>query len=176
MDYGNPLNKRGVEAAVRETVAAEGGTRADTGGTPPGIQVVREAYALKPAEAFQAITEAIRDGVDFDSVYITSDWGAAGVYRALESAGLKIPDDVAVVGFDDTFGGFYSPSLTTIAQPLGEIGRTAFELLAARIAGKAPPHPSDIRLKPRLVKRESTGGPAPAKADLVKGLWESDLT
>lgn len=161
LDYGNPLNRSGMERAVRES---------------EGMQLVREAMALKPAEAFAAVTEAIRDGVEFDCVYITSDWGAAGVYRALENEGRRIPDDVAIVGFDDTFGGFYSPSLTTVAQPLGKIGRTAFELLAARMAGEAPSEPSDVRLQPRLVKRESTGGPAPSKEDLVKALWESDLT
>jgi len=160
LDYGNPLNKCGVEAAVQEA---------------GGIEVVREMYALKPGDSFAAIMDAHREGIEFDCVYVTSDWSAAGVYRALESLGRNIPDDVAVVGFDDTFGAFYSPSLTTVAQPLGEIGRTAFELLAARMAGEAPRDPVDVRLRPRLVKRESTGGPMPSKEELIKGLWESDL-
>jgi len=159
IDYGNPLSRAGVAAAVNEG----------------GIEVVREAEALKPAESYAAVMAAHRDGVDFDCIYVTSDWSAAGIYRALEELRLEIPRDVAVVGFDDTFAAFYSPALTTIAQPLGEIGRTAFALLAERIAGGGSKDPVDLRLPPRLVKRESTAGPSPSKRELVERVWESDL-
>ena len=158
IDYGNPWSRAGVAAAAEEG----------------GIEVVREARALKPAESFAAVMAARREGVEFDSVYVTSDWAAAGVYRALEELGLDIPRDVAIVGFDDTFAAFYSPALTTIAQPLGEIGRTAFTLLGERMAGSRE-GPVDLRLAPRLVKRESTAGPPPSKRELVERIWERDL-
>ena len=57
---------------------------------------------------------------------------AAGAYRALADHGLRIPDDVAIVGFDGLpRGPLLDPPLTTVVQPVGEVGRTAVELLAA---------------------------------------------
>ena len=90
-----------------------------------------------------------------DGVFCQSDHIAIGVCRAILERGLRIPRDIAVVGFDDyEFAAIVSPSLTTIAQPLEEIGRTAFAQLQ-RILEKQKVESANILLKATLVRRES---------------------
>ena len=77
------------------------------------------------------------------AVFASSDQMALGAIRALDEAGLRAPRDVSVVGFDDeAFGEYCLPSLTTVSQPLFEIGRAAVEHVLARLGGDAPPLPS----------------------------------
>lgn len=84
-----------------------------------------------------------------------------GVMRAIRSAGLSVPGDIALVGFDDfEWADCFEPRLTVIAQPVEEIGRKAAELLVRRIAAdqsEEPLKPQIIRLKPTLVIRKSCG-------------------
>lgn len=66
-----------------------------------------------------------------DAIYVATDPMAAGAFRALSEHGLRIPDDVAIVGFDGLRRGpLLEPSLTTVVQPVGEVGRTAVAMLA----------------------------------------------
>jgi DNA-binding LacI/PurR family transcriptional regulator len=66
-----------------------------------------------------------------DAIYVSTDPMAMGAYRALEEHGLRIPDDVAIVGFDGLpRGPRMDPVLTTVVQPVVDVGRTAVELLA----------------------------------------------
>ena len=91
-----------------------------------------------------------------DGVFCQSDHIAVGVCQAIREAGLTVPGDVAVVGFDNyDFAALVSPTLTTIAQPLGEIGRTAFAQLQ-RILEKRGVRDANILLQATLVRREST--------------------
>jgi DNA-binding LacI/PurR family transcriptional regulator len=83
---------------------------------------------------------------------------AAGVMRALYEAGLRIPDDVSVVGFDNTLAPLLAPRLTTVAQPMEELGRTAVQFALAAVAGEAPA-PQRARLSTSLVIRDSTARP-----------------
>lgn len=67
-----------------------------------------------------------------DAIYASTDPMATGTYRALQERGVVIPDDVAIVGFDGLpRGPRLDPPLTTVVQPVGEVGRTAVELLAS---------------------------------------------
>lgn len=69
-----------------------------------------------------------------DAVFAVSDSLAAGALRAIAQAGLRVPEDIAVVGFDGTeLAEVVSPQLTTVEQPSREIGRTAVTLLMKRI-------------------------------------------
>lgn len=70
---------------------------------------------------------------------------------------IKIPDQLAIIGIDDvSFASFYSPSLTTIAQPAFEIGEKAAKLLLDRVKNKGiPTYPEVHRFKPQLIKRDS---------------------
>ena len=90
-----------------------------------------------------------------DGVFCQSDHIALGVCRAIREAGLRIPGDIAVVGFDNyDFASFVSPSLTTIDQPLEQIGRTAFSRLKKAL-DREETETRGILLKARLIKRES---------------------
>jgi DNA-binding LacI/PurR family transcriptional regulator len=79
-----------------------------------------------------------RPGRPVDAVFAASDLMAAGALRALRAAGRQVPDDVAVVGFEDSaIAGYAQPPLTTVRQPIEEMGRQATRLLLARAAGQA---------------------------------------
>ena len=89
------------------------------------------------------------------AIFAGNDLQAAGVYRALRERGLFIPSDVSVVGFDDVpLAGLLSPPLTTIRQPLAEMGRTAVSILLRLISGEVLTPPR-VELATTLVERES---------------------
>jgi DNA-binding LacI/PurR family transcriptional regulator len=108
----------------------------------------------------KALLEKTRD---FTAVFCFNDIAAIGAIRALSDAGLSVPKDVSVVGFDDILSAAYcTPSLTTVRQPLTEMGKRGAVILLERIANRERPSPSEIVMAPELVVRESTG-PAPSK-------------
>ncbi len=112
-----------------------------------------------PRSGFELTTAALAADPSISAVFAASDTVALGVIGALHERGSSIPTDVSVVGFDDMPAArHYWPRLTTIAQPLEEVGATALELLLARIDGHEPEPPA--RLGVRLVERASVG-PAP---------------
>jgi DNA-binding LacI/PurR family transcriptional regulator len=94
-----------------------------------------------------------------DAVFSANDKMAAGVIHCLRDSGLRIPDDVALVGFDDRdLCQFVTPRLTTIALPLREMGRRAFEVLLGNIeAGQSDGETvrGILRVPCRLVERDS---------------------
>lgn len=94
------------------------------------------------------------------AVIAYNDLVAIGVLRGLAHAGVRVPQDVSVVGFDNIFGSdFCTPALTTVAAPLRALGTEAVTHLAAQVAG-APPHVArPLTLPARLVVRESTAPP-----------------
>nr|WP_308425376.1 LacI family DNA-binding transcriptional regulator [Zhihengliuella salsuginis] len=90
------------------------------------------------------------------AVFAANDYLAIGLLRAFWEAGLSVPDDVSVVGFDDLqSSAFFIPALTTVRQPFAEVGRTA---LAALLDGADAPGAPHV-LTPSLVVRGSTGAP-----------------
>jgi LacI family transcriptional regulator len=100
------------------------------------------------------LTQATRD---FTALLCFNDTAAIGAIRALHEAGIRVPEDVSVVGFDDIVGAeFHVPSLTTIRQPLKHMGRTAAKVLLDRIANPGKSYPEIIQVKPELIVREST--------------------
>ena len=108
----------------------------------------------------QALLEKTRD---FTAIFCFNDIAAIGAIRALKDAGLTVPGDVSVVGFDDIQSAAYStPSLTTVRQPLLEMGKRGAQILLDRIANSGNKYPSEIVMATELVVRESTGQ-APAQ-------------
>jgi LacI family transcriptional regulator len=92
------------------------------------------------------------------AIICNNDRMAFGAMRAIQSHGLTVGQDVSVVGFDDiTLAQFYHPPLTTIRQPVREIGQLLFELLQSIIAGEEGETLSGTLVKPDLQVRESTG-------------------
>lgn len=91
------------------------------------------------------------------AIFATCDILAAGVLQALYEAGLRVPQDVSVIGFDDTLAANLTPQLTTVAQPMAELGEAAFRRVQATIEGR--PALQETLLRSRLVIRGSTAAP-----------------
>jgi DNA-binding LacI/PurR family transcriptional regulator len=92
----------------------------------------------------------------FTALFAYNDLSALGAIRAFQEAGLRVPHDVSVVGFDDIQGAAYNtPSLTTVRQPLARMGAIAAQTLLERIETNRD-EPREIALEPELVIREST--------------------
>jgi len=97
--------------------------------------------------------------VPFTALFAYNDISALGAIRAFQEAGLRVPEDISVVGFDDIQSAAYStPSLTTVRQPLADMGRLAAETLLARIEDTKEYLPQ-ISIEPELVVRKSTAAP-----------------
>src|SRR5437879_13566046 len=92
----------------------------------------------------------------FSALFAYNDISAIGSVRALQEAGLRVPEDVSVVGFDDIqFAIHHSPSLTTVRQPLQKMGETEARTLLNRIDDREDYVP-EIQIEPELVIRNST--------------------
>jgi LacI family transcriptional regulator len=95
-------------------------------------------------------------GTGFDCVFAHNDLSAAGALRAIHDAGLRVPEDVAIVGFDDVpLATYTEPTLTTVHQPLREMGERAARMLMALFDGTSPSGTPEI-LPTALVVRGST--------------------
>jgi LacI family transcriptional regulator len=89
-----------------------------------------------------------------DALFCASDMIALGALRALLNAGLRVPDDVALVGFDDMpFAATMNPPLTTVRQPLAELGRQAVQILLSLIEGE--PQQNRLVLSAHLIIRNT---------------------
>ena len=94
--------------------------------------------------------------VPFTALFAYNDISAIGAMRAFQEAGLRVPEDVSVVGFDDiAHASFCLPNLTTVRQPLKKMGRIAAETLLAHIEG-AQEMDGEIAVEPELVVRNSS--------------------
>ena len=89
------------------------------------------------------------------AIYAWDDVMAIGVEKAVLNFGLKIPHDIAVVGYNDIeIAAFMSPPLTTVRQKTGEIGEKAFEMLIHKIRNESPVE--NIVLEPELIIRQTS--------------------
>ncbi|MFP5237220.1 MAG: LacI family DNA-binding transcriptional regulator [Acidobacteriota bacterium] len=130
---------------------------------PPELTVGLQLRVSTPELGFGPAQELIERGADFTAVLAFNDISAIGAIRAFVNQGLRVPEDVSVVGFDDIQGAaFHNPSLTTIRQPLKEMGATAARVLLQRLRGQGTP-PELIPIHPELIIRESTCPPNPRR-------------
>lgn len=109
---------------------------------------------------FEGGREAIRGllaaGIRFDAVFAHNDLSAAGALRALSEASLRVPQDVAVVGFDDVpLASYTEPPLTTVRQELRQMGETAARMLMSFFDGTSLPT-APVTLETTLIVRGST--------------------
>ncbi len=110
-------------------------------------------FEIESAEA--AVNKMLMSGVSFDAVFAANDLIGFGAIRALGRAGIKVPEDVSIIGYDDVqLARYSSPSLTTISQDMQKAGRLLVSrLLSASDERAMPP----TRLPTDLIVRESCG-------------------
>lgn len=145
LGYGRALDACGLPADPRLTVTTEFTIEA-------GARALDRLMEQEEAAA----------GNPVDAVLCANDQLALGASQALHSLGLRIPEDVAVVGMDDTeLARACWPPLTSVDLGSAERGRAAAEMLLERIGGQGPPVPPRVRtVTPRLVVRASSPGPS----------------
>lgn len=130
----------------------------------PELTVQIKVRESTPEMGFGPVNELVNRGADFTALICYNDLSAFGAIRALMDHGLRVPGDVSVVGFDDVqSAAYHNPSLTTIRQPLQQMGIVAARILLQRIRGQAT-FPDAVPILPELVIRESTCPPGPRRA------------
>ncbi|MHB8588784.1 MAG: LacI family DNA-binding transcriptional regulator [Candidatus Dormibacteraceae bacterium] len=149
-----------TRAQVAHTPAASrrlAGYRAaiDRAGAPEPYAVIAGVTMAAGARAFEALRKGRRRPT---AVLAMSDMAAIGLMSAARAAGLRIPDDLSVVGYDDLpMAAWTNPALTTVRQPIVEKGRLAARLLIQRMKGKVVESPAPLATS--LVIRGSTSRP-----------------
>jgi LacI family transcriptional regulator len=131
---------------------------------PPEFVVQLQLRVSTPELGFEPANELVQRGGEFTALVCYNDVAAIGAIRALMNHGLQVPTDVSIIGFDDIQGAaFHNPSLTTIRQPLHQMGLTSSRILLQRIRGQAT-FPDFVPILPELIIRESTSPPNPKRA------------
>jgi LacI family transcriptional regulator len=142
------------ELGWREAMQAAGASICD----PDSLKAVGDWY---PASGEKGLQELLARCPGLEAVFACNDPMAAGALLAARRLGLRVPEDLAVVGFDDVpEAAFYYPSLTTIRQPLAELGGQAVDMLndflSDHLYGRESEPPQTVWLHPKLVIRDSS--------------------
>jgi LacI family transcriptional regulator len=123
----------------------------------PELCVYLEANSWSPELGYPIIRDLLARTRDFTAIFCFNDIAAIGAIRAIADAGLRCPDDISVIGFDDISSAAYqTPRLTTVRQPLRRMGETAVQTLLKRIEAPTAAYPDVILFEPELMVREST--------------------
>ena len=110
-----------------------------------------------PEAGYLAMKELLKTQHGFTAIFCFNDIAAIGVIRAIHDAGLRVPEDVSVVGFDDILSAAYErPSLTTVRQPLREMGSKGAQMLLDMIKNSETEALAETVMQPELIVREST--------------------
>ncbi len=130
----------------------------------PDLVVQLEQNLSTPELGYPAARQLLAQKRPFTALVSYNDIAAIGAIRVFRDYGLRVPDDISVIGFDDVQGALYhTPSITTIRQPLNSMGTTAAQILLDRIRG-ARKYPDEVPIVPELIIRESTAPPNPHRA------------
>lgn len=135
-----------------------------TAGLTPGRSIESDWTAQGGYDAaLELIRDHVRDHVSasMTALVVGNDQMALGAMAALREVGLRVPDDVSVVGFDDVpEAKFFDPPLTTVAQQFDALGEQSAAYILERVGAKpAQDHGQHVTLQPRLVVRQSTAKP-----------------
>jgi len=118
------------------------------------IQLERDLTS--PELGYPVVQELLQKRRRFTALVSFNDIAAIGAIRALRDANLRVPEDVSVIGFDDIpVAAYHSPRLTTIRQPLRDMGETAARILLQRMQGFKD-YPEEFAVPPELITRETT--------------------
>jgi DNA-binding LacI/PurR family transcriptional regulator len=125
----------------------------------PELVVQLEGMETTPKLGYPSAKVLLAQNVPFTALFAYNDISAIGAMRAFQEAGLRVPQDVSIVGFDDiTLASYSIPPITTVRQPLLKMGRIAAQTLLDRIEDRAPFVP-EIAIEPQLAVRGSSGPP-----------------
>jgi len=130
-----------------------------------GARLVRQVRTAdwSPEGGYEAMKGLLASGSGTTAVHAGNDWIALGAMRAAHEAGIRIPEDIEVVGFGDfRMSAYLQPSLTTVRWPLSELGTRAVDLLLAQLNEQDPEQADggsgNVVLPAELVVRASTAG------------------
>jgi DNA-binding LacI/PurR family transcriptional regulator len=122
----------------------------------PELTTQLEGTDSTPAIGYPAAKELLERRQPFTAVFAYNDISALGTIWAFREAGLRVPDDISVVGFDDIPAAAFNPGLSTVRQPLVRMGQIAAQTVVDQIEGVGDYRP-EIRIEPEFVVRASTG-------------------
>jgi DNA-binding LacI/PurR family transcriptional regulator len=123
----------------------------------PELVIQIDSTESSPSLGYPCGKRLVESKRPFTALFAYNDISAIGAIRAFQEAGLQVPRDISVVGFDDIPGAAYHyPSLTTVRQPLRRMGEIAVEVLVGRIDGDKE-WQREIAVQPEIAVRESTG-------------------
>jgi DNA-binding LacI/PurR family transcriptional regulator len=130
----------------------------------PTLVAQLDENSPSPLVGYRAAAKIIANASEpFTALFAFNDVSAIGAIKALHEAGLQVPRDVSLIGFDDIMAAaFQSPALTTIRQPLAQMGMLAADVLLKRISTNDA-QPQIVQVAPELIVREST---APARTNI----------
>jgi DNA-binding LacI/PurR family transcriptional regulator len=142
--FDGRVRKRGWEATLRDA------------GLPPGLCVEGD---WSPGWAYETGLELVRKGKVPQAIFAASDHTALGLIRAFTENGIRVPDDVSIVGFDDIEGSdYFLPPLTTVRQDFTALALMSMEVLLGAMEGRDVDR---TPIPPTLVVRESSAAPPP---------------
>src|SRR5580704_8621865 len=149
---GNPLSSDAEDRFIAICEVAEQlGMRID-----PELTVQIDIDDPTPQLGYPFAKQLLARKKPFTALFAYNDISAIGAIRAFQEQGLRVPQDISVMGFDDIAGAsFHTPSITTVRQPLARMGQVAAQTLLERIEGNKE-YPAEIAIEPELVVREST--------------------
>ena len=130
----------------------------------PELCIFLEANSWTPELGYKPVKMLLERTRDFTALFCFNDTAALGAIRAIADAGLSCPGDISVIGFDDiSQAAYHLPSLTTVRQPLRQMGEMAAQMLIKRIQNPKDAYPDFVNFEPELIVREST---AAVRADV----------
>jgi LacI family transcriptional regulator len=129
----------------------------------PELCVYLKTNAWSPKLGYPIVCDLLARTRDFTAIFCFNDLAAIGAIRAIADAGLRCPDDISVIGFDDIpSAAYHVPRLTTVRQPLHRMGEMAVQTLLKRIQSPDEAYPETIIFEPELIVGESTSAPLTA--------------
>ena len=128
------------------------------------VQHVREVHSAQPGAAYSAVAQMVRQSDLPEAFFVDTDYKAMEVLTALHDAGLRVPEDVGLIGYDDipAASRWARPPLTTVRTPRYEIGRRAAQALLAWVEHGTPLQP--VSLPAELIVRGTTRAPGSVTA------------
>ena len=147
----------------RERFEAYRDVMQEIGGLAGDFVLFGEAYQVDRPTAqghgYEAVRALLARRERPTAIMASNDILAAGALQAIHEAGLRVPDDLSVIGFDDTLAAFLTPLLTTVRLPARLLGSTAAKLVIDQIEGEGAASGQSLALEAEFVLRHSTGVP-----------------